>query len=177
MRSICIGSKKKELMLTKIEVTCLKQFVCLPRAEPTFFHQLESMIFSLLHSHQRVHVALDNILKLPWQTRQDLIHSFLSLSAPVLSLRGNIGRGDDPSMRIHQEESKDLAVARLGRISQRTWRNPVLDGVWEREESALFANHSSDILCDMTVASAINILWEAIDILQKLVFSLLISNL
>jgi hypothetical protein len=101
--------------------------------------------------------------------------STVSSFQPVFSWRSNISGGDDAAMWINKKQGEDFAMARLGGICQREWRDPVLERVGEGDQTTFLRIYASQILRNRDFVTAIYILREAVYMLKEVMHVLFVT--
>ena len=78
-----------------------------------------------------------------WQVQVDLIGKPEMLFPPLRLLRRYIRRADDASVRVNQEQSEDLAMARLGLVLEMKGVDPMLHNIGESYQAALTSDYTA----------------------------------
>jgi hypothetical protein len=137
-------------------------------------HQLLSQSFSLGQGDRKVfHFVKDMILDLTRETMNRCIVADLvqSLPPPLELLGRDACATEDADVGVDQEESKDLAMSRLGFIFKFKRLDPVLKDVWERQKSTLTGFDVPHLLRGWLV------IFAAVYILQEFMVALLVGKL
>lgn len=79
-------------MLTQAEVTDFKLLVLVNSCNLSLLHELQSILFCLVHGNRSSHIVIDYVLQFRRKSRQSLINSIFPLLTPILSLGRNICR-------------------------------------------------------------------------------------